>query len=112
MPEERLAALEERMQSLEGRGLPYPVDINSLRILEDWFSSRTNGIYRAGSQTVSPRLFHTGGLPAQVNTDETDQWPVITEVYFCELFLPCNFNPTGLAVLTLHGKNNSQIYTS
>lgn len=37
---------------------------------------------------VSPRLCHTGGTAAQVSTDFTDATPVITEQYFCEVYIP------------------------
>jgi microcystin-dependent protein len=38
--------------------------------------------------TRSPRLCHTGGIPAQVNTDGTDTTPSVTETYICEVFVP------------------------
>ena len=98
MPEERLIALEEKVQRLEGRGLPYPLDYESQKILFHWLYGLTTGIWAAGGFSVSPRLFHTGGLPPQISTDGTDQTPVITEVYICELFVPCNVDVTGLSV--------------
>lgn len=87
-------------QSLSrGAKLHYPLDQTSQNILETWFTSRRTGIASAGGFSTSPRLFHTGGVPAQVSTDGTDQTPVATEVYICELFVPCNVTVTGLAVM-------------
>ena len=98
MPEERLITLEEKVQRLEGRGLPNPLDNNTQQILKTWLYSLATGIWAAGGFSVSPRMFHTGGIPAQVSTDGTDQTPVATEVYICELFIPCNVDVTGLAI--------------
>lgn len=79
--------------------LAYPLDKNSVSVLESWFSGRTGGVASAGKATISPRLFHSGGIPAQVSTDGTDQTPVATEFYICELFVPCNVKVTGLAIM-------------
>lgn len=78
--------------------LGYPLSSREVKIIESWFTGRATGIGAAGGLSVSPRLFHTGGIPAQVSTDGTDQTPVITEVYICELFVPCNVTVTGLAI--------------
>jgi len=79
--------------------LDNPLDATSQSILETWMMGRASGTYPAGKQAVSPRLFHTGGMPARVSTDGTDQTPVATEVYICELFVPCNVKVTGLAIM-------------
>lgn len=79
--------------------LTYPLDPTSVKILETWFSDRTNGIGTAGGYSVSPRNIHTGGAPAQVSTDGTNQTPAATEVYICELLVPCNVTVTGLAIM-------------
>lgn len=61
-------------------------------------SSPTAGIAAAGGFSVSPRNWHTGGMPARVSTDGTDATPVTTEVYIAEIFVPANATLTGLAV--------------
>jgi hypothetical protein len=48
--------------------------------------------------TASPRLSHTGGLPARVSTDGTDTTPVTTETYIAEVFVAANCTATGVAV--------------
>lgn len=62
-------------------------------------SAFTGGVGASGGFTASPRLCHTGGIPAQVSTDGTDATPVATEVYIAEVFIPCNMTLTGLAVM-------------
>jgi hypothetical protein len=57
------------------------------------------GIAAAGGFTASPRLCHTGGVPAQVSTEGTNLSVVVTELYVAELFIPCNMTITGAAVL-------------
>lgn len=52
-----------------------------------------------GVGTVSPRCVHTGNAPPQLSTSGFDQTPVATEVYICELPVPCNMAPTGLSVM-------------
>lgn len=52
-----------------------------------------------GIGTVAPNLIHSGGIPPQVSTDGTDQTPVATEVYICQIFVPCNVSVTGIAVM-------------
>ncbi len=49
------------------------------------------------NQSVSPRLIHTGGMPARVNTDGTDATPVATEVYIAQIFIDANCTITGVA---------------
>ncbi len=44
--------------------------------------------------TVSPRLCHTGGIPAQVSTDGTDSTPSVTETYICEVFIAASTTVT------------------
>lgn len=58
----------------------------------------TGGIIAANGLTVSPRNMHTGATSAQVSTDFTDQTPVITEVYFAEVFIPANTSVTGVSL--------------
>ena len=50
-------------------------------------------------QTASPRVLHTGGLPARVSTDGTNATPVTTETYIAEVFVPCNMTITGGSVM-------------
>ena len=57
----------------------------------------TGGIAASGGFSVSPRLIHTGGLPA-VPMVLNDQTPVATEVYIAEVFVPANVTLTGVAV--------------
>ena len=49
-------------------------------------------------QTISPNLIHTGGMPARVSTDGTDQTPVITEVYIAQIYVPANCTVTGVSI--------------
>lgn len=58
----------------------------------------TGGVAAGGGFAVSPRNCHTGGTSAQVSTDFTDQTPVITEVYFAEVFIPANVSVTGVSL--------------
>ena len=55
------------------------------------------GVIPAWVSSASGRLIATGGMPARVSTDGTDATPVITEVYICEIFVPCYTSFTGLA---------------
>lgn len=48
---------------------------------------------------TSPRCFHTGGAPAQVAADGTDQTPVITEVYIAEVYVASGCTLTGVAIM-------------
>lgn len=57
----------------------------------------TGGIAAAGGLSVSPRLCHTGGMPARVSTDGNDSTPVNTEVYISELRVDANTSATGLS---------------
>lgn len=59
----------------------------------------TGGIAAAGGFTASPRLCHTGGVPAQVSTEGTNLSAVVTELYVAEVFVPCNMTITGASVL-------------
>lgn len=58
-----------------------------------------NGIPAANSQSISAKLFHTGGVPATASTSGTDATPVITEVYIAEVFIPANVTLTGVSVM-------------
>lgn len=59
----------------------------------------TGGVAAAGGFSVSPRLCHTGGVPAQISTEGTDLTVVVTELYVAEVFIPANCPVTGAAVL-------------
>lgn len=47
---------------------------------------------------ASPRLIHTGGKPATVNSEGTDKTPVVTETYLAEIYVPGNVTTTGVAL--------------
>lgn len=98
MPEDRFIQIEKWLEERNEQQFQFPLDKASQDILEGWFLGRSEGIYPGGLQTVSPRLFHSGGIPPQVSTDGTDQTPVITEFYVCEIFVPCVTQITGLSV--------------
>ena len=100
LEDKKIAELENQIVELKNQQLRYPLDWTSQQILSNFRTSQEiKGIGSAGGFAVSPRLFHTGGIPAQVSTDGTDQTPVATEVYICELFVPCNVTVTGLAIM-------------
>lgn len=61
-------------------------------------STSGSGVAPGGGFTASPRNFAIGGLVPAVSTDFTDATPVITEVYFGEVFVGCNVTVTGIAV--------------
>lgn len=68
----------------------------------NWYSFegvRGLGNGAASGYSVSPRLMHTGGVPAQVSTAGTDATPVATEVYIAEVFVPANTVLTGVSVM-------------
>lgn len=48
--------------------------------------------------TVSPRLCHSGGMPARLSTDGTNSTPSVTETYICEVFIPAPTTVTGIAI--------------
>jgi hypothetical protein len=48
---------------------------------------------------ASPRLIHTGGLPARVSTDGTDATPAVTSTYLAEIYVPDNVTITGVALM-------------
>jgi hypothetical protein len=50
-------------------------------------------------QAISPRCFHTGGIPATQTTDGNDTTPSVTETYICEVFIPRACTITGIALL-------------
>ena len=54
------------------------------------------GVAAAGGFAVSPRCFHSGGNPAMASTDGTDATPVITEVYYAEIYIGSNATLTGI----------------
>jgi len=53
--------------------------------------------------TRTPRLCHTGGMPAQVSTDGTDTTPVATETYIAEVFIPGPGSVTVTGVSVFNG---------
>jgi microcystin-dependent protein len=57
--------------------------------------------------TRSPRLCHTGGLPARVSTDGTDTTPSATETYICEVFVPGPGSVTLTGVSLFNGSANA-----
>jgi hypothetical protein len=62
------------------------------------FNAITGGTWRASGFTVSPRTFHTGGMPARISTDGTNLSAVVTELYVCEVFVPATCTLTGVSV--------------
>lgn len=56
------------------------------------------GFKATAGQTLSPRLCHTGGIPASLSTDGTNLDAVVTELYVAEVFIPANMTITGVAV--------------
>lgn len=58
----------------------------------------TGGIAAAGGFSTSPRNWHTGNRAPFASTDGTNQTPVATEVYICEIFVPANATLTGVAI--------------
>lgn len=57
-----------------------------------------SGTSPASGFTVSPRTIAIGGLVPAVSTDFNDSTPVITEVYYGEILVPCNMTVTGIAL--------------
>lgn len=56
------------------------------------------GIVAATTFAARPGgICHTGGLPARVAGDGTNAALVNTEVYVCEVFVPCNMSITGIS---------------
>ncbi len=51
------------------------------------------------SVSASPRLIHTGGKPAMLNSEGNDTTPVVTETYLAEVYIPANMTVTGIALL-------------
>lgn len=47
---------------------------------------------------ASPRMVHTGGMPARVTTDGTDATPAVTSTYLAEIYVPDNVTTTGVAL--------------
>lgn len=58
----------------------------------------TGGVASAGGFTIKANVVHTGGMPARVSTDGTDATPVITEVYYDQIYIPANMIVTGVAI--------------
>jgi hypothetical protein len=47
---------------------------------------------------ASPRLCHTGGMPARVTTDGTDATPSVTETYLAEVYVSETCTITGVSI--------------
>lgn len=60
--------------------------------------TNTAGIAPAVGLATKANLVHTGGIPARVSTDGTDATPVITEVYYGQVFIHANMTVTGVAI--------------
>lgn len=59
------------------------------------------GIANGGGTTLTvarPGSVHTGGVPATATAEGFDATPVVTEIYYSELFVPCNMTVTGISV--------------
>lgn len=76
----------------------------------------TGGIAAAGGFSISPRLCHTGGVPAQETTYGTNAATnTAGTVYLAEVFVPANMSVTGVAVFNgtaVAGKGKVMLYTS
>ena len=60
----------------------------------------TGGLAPAGGTTIvlaRPGCVHTGGIPATATAEGINATPVITEIYYSELFVPCNMSVTGIS---------------
>lgn len=75
--------------------------------------------YQAGvtpaSFGASPRLCHSGGNPAMISTDGTNLSVVNTELYLCEVFVPCNMIISGMSVFwgdATEGNAKVMLFTS
>ena len=62
-------------------------------------SSRVAVPARDPAIAASPRLCHTGGKPAMLDSEGNDTTPVVTETYLAEVYVPDNVTVTGIAVL-------------
>jgi len=59
------------------------------------------GLAPAGGTTIvlaRPGCVHTGGIPVSITGSGIDATPVVTEIYYSELFIPCNMSVTGISV--------------
>jgi hypothetical protein len=70
--------------------------INSSTVATTGATTVTGGIVPPGT---APTVFHTGGTNAGIAAYGTDTTPVVTETYYCEVFVPNNATLTGLSVL-------------
>lgn len=61
----------------------------------------TGGQAPAGGTTIvlarPGAVCHTGGQSAQSTADGFNATPIITEIYYSELFVPCNMSVTGIS---------------
>lgn len=86
-----------------GIAIPLGATVMAMRLDSvRWSVFSTNGagggVPAGGLLSASPRNFAIGGLVPAVSTDFTNATPVITEVYFGEVFVGCNVLATGIAV--------------
>lgn len=61
----------------------------------------SGGLAPAGGTTIvlaRPGSVHTGGLPATATAEGNNATPIITEIYYTEIFVPCNMSVTGISV--------------
>lgn len=61
----------------------------------------TAGTAPAGGTTIvlaRPGCVHTGGQKATATAEGFNATPVVTEIYYSELFIPCNMAVTGISV--------------
>lgn len=69
------------------------------RISGPWTSN--GGIRPAGSTAIilaRPGCVHTGNVPATYTAQGFNATPIVTEIYYSELFVPCNMGVTGISV--------------
>jgi hypothetical protein len=69
---------------------------NSTTVATTGTTTVTGGVIPPGTAAT---VFHTGGTGATAAAAGTDTTPVVTETYYCEVFIPHNTTLTGLSVL-------------
>jgi hypothetical protein len=79
-------------------GPQIPADLKDiLNRLIMQINGNTAGTTGVGGAPISARLMNNGGAPANISTDGVDSTPVITEVYYAEMFVDANVLATGIA---------------
>ena len=70
-------------------------------LLKDNAVTAPGGVVSAGGTTILLArpgcVCHTGGQAAQSTADGFDATPSVTEIYYSEVFVPCNMGVTGIA---------------